>query len=159
MRDSNADQLIADLGERMGVPGLRFGNAGTCQLVFDQRWVVTLVLERGTGRILLNCPLCPPLQADGLPAPILRAMLEANFMGRGIAGAMLSIAPDRRAYLQIQLPLREAGEAGLRDVLESFLNQAETWAARLEVAPDSTIAQPEVKRASHTQPAWAMQRV
>lgn len=154
---SHAEQLIADLGSRMGIPGLRLGAAGTCQLVFDQRWVVTVVADGRSGRIALHCPLCTPQQADQLPARTLRHLLEANFMGHGTAGALLSAAPDHRVYLQLQLLPQEAADGGLHNALEQLLNLAETWATRL----DRDLGQPEPVAALpvHAPPAWAMQRV
>jgi hypothetical protein len=158
MPDRDAEQLIADLGARMGIRGLSLGAAGTCQLVFDQRWVVTVAWEGARQRISLNCPLCTPQQLERLPARALRAMLEGNFMGRGSAGAVLSVAPDRRAYLQLPVPLKEAVEGGLHNALELLLNQAETWAARLDAEPGDG-PEPAGVRAASVPPAWTLQRV
>lgn len=158
MSDNPADSLIAELGVRMGMPGLRLGAAGTCQLVFDQRWVVTVVVDERMGRFLLNCPLCTPQQMDQMPACVLRTLLEANFMGRGMGGAplSLSIAPDRRAYLQLQLPWPQASHGGLHNALEMLLNQVETWSAKL--AQPVAAGAPLVPFSAPT-PDWSFQRV
>lgn len=161
MSDNPADPLIAELGARMGMAGLRLGAAGTCQLVFDQRWVVTVIADSHRNRFLLNCPLCTPQQMDQLPAAVLRTLLEANFMGRGMGGPQLSlsIAPDRRAYLQFQLFWQEAAHGGLHNALELLLNQAETWAARLAQPPSGGAALESLVARSASAPDWSFQRV
>lgn len=160
MSEALVHQLVADLGAHMGMAGLKLGAAGSCQLVFDQRWVVTLMSESGNSRFLLNCPLCTADQGSGLSGGMLRTLLEANFMGRGTAGAMLALAPDGRAYLQLSLSWDDASRGGLANRLEALLNQAEVWATKLAEAPperfglESALARPGAATAP-----WAFQRV
>lgn len=161
MPELQAEPLITELGVGLGMPGLKLDADGSCQLVFDQRWVLTLLADGRHQRFLLNCPLCSPQQLDHLPTSILRALLENNFVGRGFGSAQcsVSIAPDRRVYLQHGLPFQDAADGGLSRALEMLLNQAEAWLTRFN---HSSMDETDVET-HNTRPAtvssWAFQRV
>lgn len=126
-----AQEVLAGLGARMGIPGLRLDADSSCQLVFDQRWVVTLVFAAARSRWLLSCPLA---ERHGAITPGSQvAMLRANFLGSGSGGGWLAVAPDGRPFLHMQVSQSEASETVLLDVVESLLNQAERWTERLHV--------------------------
>lgn len=153
MSRENAQAALATLGERLGIPGLRLSPEGICQLVFEQRWAVTLVHDAALHQLVLHCPLCAPAQASALSAATLRGLLQANFMGQGCGGGQLAMAPDERIYLQWTVALADA--ASLDNALESLLNQAERWSQRLQAGdPPAAAADP----APHP-PVWAMQKV
>ena len=129
LSELSVDGLLCELGKRIGIPGLKLDADSSCQLVFDQRWVVTLVFSAARKRWLISCPLSdrhvsivPSSQA---------AMLRANFMGAGCAGGCLAVSPDGRPFLHMQLAHSETSESLLLETVESLLNQAERWAERL----------------------------
>lgn len=130
MSRGSADALLAQLGQSMGLAGLCLDSAGCCQLAFDQRWLVTVTHHAAGGRLVLHCPLCAAGGAEQLGRDTLIALLEGNFMNR--AAATLAISPDKRACLQIELPLAGADGPSLHNALEQLLNLAETWARRVE---------------------------
>lgn len=122
------DAVLLDLGTALGVAGLRLDGNQCCQLSFQGRWVVTLVLHPQGDRLVLHCPISTP----GEIAPsILMAMLQGNFMGGGTGGASLAISPDLRACIQRELPLAGASGASIRQAIEHLLVGAELWALRL----------------------------
>ena len=155
MGRENIDAVLQDLGERLGMPGLRLDEAGACQLLFDQRWLVTLVHVPPLASLGLHCPVTGAGEADRLPAASLLAMLKASFQGQGAGGATLCIGPGQRAYLQRVMQLPEPGAARVQQALEQLLNFAETWAERLSRPESATrpVAAPPGPG------EWAMQRV
>jgi hypothetical protein len=145
---ASAEELLSDLGRRMGLPALRTNAAGVCQLLFDQRWLVTLVHSGSSPCMGLQCPITAPGAQLGESG--LLAMLQGSFLGAGAGGCTLCIGPDQRAYLQCFLPLPAQPEQ-LSRTLEQLLNHAETWAERL--------SHPVVPLRPTAAPQWAMQRV
>ena len=132
MTTSTIKELLTSLGQHLGVGSLQLDEASCCQLLFDQRWVVTLIHQGALGRIALNCPLGSAQSAQALGAGALRAMLQANFMGRGTGRFQLSICPEGRIFLTLELALTEADSGVLVHALEQLLNQAETWSQWIE---------------------------
>lgn len=163
METHRADELASALGAQLGIPGLCFNAARSCQLVFDQRWVVTLIHDATRQRVTLNCPLAGAEQCRQLSRQTLLAMLQANFMEQGTPGATLSISHDQLAHLQTTVLLHEAIDNALHNSLELLLNHAETWSIRLlqglgNTEPTTLPDHPSTSRAAAT-PGWARQRV
>ena len=154
MGRDEVDTVLADLGERIGIAGLRLDAAGACQLVFDQRWLVTLLHVPQQAGVALNCPVTAAGHAEQLGAKALRAMLRAGFHGAG-SGTTLAIGPDDRAYLQRLLPVTGRRGDALHQALEQLLDLAETWAERLGRAESD----PSPPRGDSASAPWAMQRV
>jgi hypothetical protein len=127
MNPHRANQLAAALGAKLGIDELCFSATDSCQLVFDQRWVVTLIHESSRQRITLNCPIGATGHCDHLSRGALLTMLKANFMEQGCPGASLSVGQDRRAYIQTVVSTPEALDNALHTGLEMLLNQAEHW--------------------------------
>ncbi len=131
MLQTDVDKLMAELGSSLEIEGLRFNHAASCQLVFDQSLVVTIIHDRASGCITLNCPVSHADQFERLNKQTLVAMLQANFMRQGCPNATLSFAEDKRAYLQSAIPLSDPSHCNLSGALELLLNQAEVWSERL----------------------------
>lgn len=133
MNRSTADAILTDLGERLGMPGLRMDETGCCQLVFERRWLVSLVLHPGADRLMLHCPINTPQATELLDAETLLVLLRGNFMGGGALGGCLALGPDRRVCVQFEVRL--SGADALQQALERLLQAAETWAQRLANGP------------------------
>ena len=131
MAQKTSSSLIAELGQYLGMDGLCFGPTESCQLVFDQTQVVTMIHDKAKERITLNCPISSPDQYESMSRHTMRAMLQANFMGQGCADSTLSYGSDQRAYLQVVVPLRDSPSCELRGALELLLNQVDVWSKRL----------------------------
>ena len=127
MTTSTINELLAGLGQHLGMQGLRLDGAGCCQLVFDQRWLVTLMHQGAISRIALHCPVSSAQSAQTLDSAALLAMLKANFLGRGTGRCQLSVCTEGRACLLLELALAETDSSVLAHALEQLLNQAETW--------------------------------
>ena len=153
MNPLRANQLAAALGAKLGINELCFSATDSCQLVFDQRWVVTLIHESNRQRITINCPIGVAGHCDQLSRAALLAMLKANFMEQGCPGASLSVGQDRRAYLQTAVSMQEAADNALHSGLEMLLNQAEHW--------ETLLAQDQETQAPRTAAStgWKRQRV
>lgn len=149
MSRDHAQAALALLGERLGMQGLALSASGICQLVFEQRWMVTLVHDAALHRIVLHSPLCSATQAQGLSMGMLRGLLQAGFMGQECGGGYLAMDPDGGVCLQLGVAVNDASEA-LPQALETLLNQVERWTGLLQ-AEDAAPA-PEL-------PAWAVQKV
>lgn len=166
MDNGNPDHLIGALGTVMAMPGLRLSAAGTCQLLFDQRWLVTLVHDAATGMLWFHCPVGPAAPADTrLSASTLSDMLRGNFMGQGCGGGALSIGPDGRPYLHLHIPLADAKVQDLHEGLEALLDHCEVWARRIQDTESADVAargQESLATAgivTSSPPTWTMQRV
>lgn len=122
--------LISALGERLGMPGLKLDAKGTCQLVFDGTWVVTVVHAPARQALVLDCVASPLGASIDRSTEALAAALRGNFMGQATAGGWLCIGPDQRAHLQWQTPLAGATAAQVAAALSALLQSAETWAPR-----------------------------
>ena len=159
----DANNLLAELGSSLGIEGLCFNDAASCQLVFDQLLVVTIILDRASQRITLNCPISQANQFDSIPRQTLLAMLQANFMGQGCPNATLSFASDNRAYLQIVIATSESTNCNLSSAVELLLNLAETWSVRLRQNHDlDHMNSPNISRTNRhlNEPlAWTRQKV
>ena len=149
MSGDRVQLALTVLGERLGLPGLALSASGMCRLVFEQRWVVTLVHDAALRRIVLHCPLCSASQAEALSAATLRGLLQAGFMGQECGGGHLVLAPDGAVCLQAVVAASEAAEV-LPQALEELLNQVERWGGRLQAGDRPPVAAP---------PAWAVQKV
>ena len=144
MEQGALNASLSALGQLMGLPTLCFDDQGCCQLVFDERWLVTLVREDARARLYLHCPISPPGAAERLDASVLQVMLQANFMGRGARGGTLAIGQDQRACVQCEFPYAEAAdERMLMSAIEQLLVSAENWAARLESSPAESARRPK----------------
>ncbi len=154
MTTCNINELLAGLGQHLGMQGLRLDEAGCCQLVFDQRWLVTLMHQSAINRIALHCPFSSAQSAQGLGHAALLAMLQANFLGRGTGRCHLSICTEGRACLLLELALAETDNSVLVHALEQLLNQAETWSQWLESGFNAAAAAPSqpLQTQPHLQP-------
>jgi len=136
MERDAADPLLSELGCLIGLPALRFDAQGCCQLMFDERWLVTLVRHEPRRSWYLHCPISEADATQQLDTSVLRTMLQGNFMGRGVAGGTLAIGQDRQACVQCELPFAEADARSLLDAVERLLASAQAWAGRLRSSED-----------------------
>ncbi|WP_276807892.1 type III secretion system chaperone [Castellaniella defragrans] len=130
--DSSYAHLIAELGLALGITGLAPSDEGICQLVFDGRLVVQVVHVGAHGLVLLSCRIAD----HGLDAPQAERMARANFLQAG-RGPVLCAAPDGRPHMQVALELSGCTAGALCPVLESLLDQAESWSRTQAHAADT----------------------
>lgn len=155
MNQDQAQAAVLWLGQQMGLPTLTLDAQGSCQLVFDQRWVVTLLHDGAADALGLHCPLGEPGQAPRLPSRVLCQLLSANFMGQCTGGMHITLAPDQRLYLHASWPLTQAHTA-LHQRLELVLNEAERWAGVLTQSLDPPSEEQTHMPAHKNVAAWAL---
>jgi len=124
----SAGKLLADLGQLIGIPGLAPSAHGSCQLVFDGSHPVTLVFIPALRNLVISCPCGGSAAIDAKAAMM---ALRANFMGCGSDGGSLSLGPDGRLHLQVQLALGGADAHLILDTIERLLNRVESWQRRI----------------------------
>ncbi|PTY06745.1 hypothetical protein DB346_00325 [Verrucomicrobia bacterium LW23] len=128
----NLSQLLAELGNHMGLSNLRLNERGVCRLVFDQKLSVTIELAQD-GKTLILYSLAGKVP-DKAGASFLRMLLDASLFGRGTGGC-ISLAmesDDGEIYLQSLLPIDKLDGITLAGVLEDLVNSAENWHQRFE---------------------------
>jgi hypothetical protein len=134
-------QLLSDLGLTMGLPGLAFNADGCARLVFDDTHAVNFESSAETGQLLLYIAL-GPLPAAGREALYL-SLLEGNLFGAQTDGATLAVdSLNHEVVLCRKLVTDELSAQSFTEIVESFVNCAEQWRARLESAVGPAEADP-----------------
>ena len=118
------DDLVKSFGEQIGVP-LRVDDTGTCALaVRDMALTLQDVPELDSIGLWGVIGEPPPQGLERL----LSAMLEANHMFGGTAGATISRDPESgRFFLCRLLDARCLDADALATALEKFINTLESW--------------------------------
>ena len=133
MDRDRAAALVAELGTRLGIPGLALDERGSATLAIDDGAViVTLGHNPGAGTIDLMVCL-DEVEPSGAQ---LGRLLAANFGWTATEGAAFALEPASGALvLQRRCSADELGRRGLPNILEGFVATAEAWAERLAAAP------------------------
>lgn len=129
---SRLAELVAQLGERGGVPDVRLDEARSCSLVFDEQ-TVHLEEHEGGDAVLLYADVgrLPPVRADA--DALCRSLLEANLFTAGTAGATLGVAFDSGLVaLTLRIDLRACDYAEFEARLERYVDAMFAWRDRLE---------------------------
>lgn len=131
--------LLNELATRMGLDGLRLDSNGVCRLVFDQ--TIAVDLEPSADKTLLHMVAeLGPLPPDA-PAPWLRRLLAASFMGQDTGGAHLALDPlNNDVVLCQRLALDGLEITRFVPELEAFVNYAQDWIHRFADGNESRVA-------------------
>ena len=117
------EELISALGERIGVD--LAAEDGSCVINVDDM-VVTLMNLPDSGRLAVYGEIGDP-PPEGLEQ-LLSAMLEANHLFAGTAGATISRDHETgRFHLCRHEPLAILNADTLAAILQSFVNTLEIW--------------------------------
>ncbi len=133
MSDSSLPDLIAALGEAIGIPALRPDAQGCCRLLFDGDRAVEIRCASAQGRWLLSCAL----RGQRADAAAQQLLMQANHMGAGFGGGWAGTDAQGLAVLHLPLPMAEASASSLLQAIELLLNHAERWERRLQDAVPS----------------------
>jgi len=132
-RRMNAEEAIAELGQRTGRPEWSLDEEGLASLVFDSRLLVDFELLRG-GRSL---HLSSAVSHSGIEsASALHALLRANLLGAATGGAWFSLGPDEEVLFERRLDLDGLDLSGFLHEVESYVNHLDAWEDR--IAGDET---------------------
>lgn len=125
----NFDNLLADLGAEIGIADLGADEDNRCNLLFDEVAVSLELSEDGAALYIYS--LLGHVRQDADTAQ-LAALLDANFLFSGTAGAALGV---EKASGSIVLARSERlpgmNKPLFLAVLEEFVNLAEFWQQRL----------------------------
>lgn len=125
--------LLAPLGQRLGIDGLRADDSGYCALSIDQAFVLHLVHVEARDSVQCMAEL-GPLPRQGR-ATLMAELLHANALLAGTDGATLALDVARDvALLCRELPLPGLDFVAFERALESFVLQVDRWTARLRAA-------------------------
>jgi hypothetical protein len=122
MERAEADRLIAELGDALGMPDLALDANGVCSLVIDGALVPTFGHNPRAGS--LDMMIC----LDGVipDAALMRDLLEANF--GWLDGFGYALSPASGALVLQRRCTPHDCRGGLRPLLEALLGAAERMA-------------------------------
>lgn len=150
MQTMNA--LLGQLGQQLGIEGLKADEQGYCALSIDQVWVLHLAHVETRSCIQCMAELAP-LPHDGRPA-LLAELLQANALLAGTDGSTLGLDAERDwVVLSRELPLAGLDFVSFEHTLELFVRQAERWMAYLHRAGGGA---PDAKTVADTASAAPM---
>ena len=123
-----AEQLLADLGGRIGLSQLALDENGRCRLMFDGAVAVDLELDSETGRLHLYAVL-GPVPAEGAEQ-VFRRMLSQHLFGQRTGGACYGLDELSGELLLFTTVDPEATDGlAFQAAVANLLAQAEAWAA------------------------------
>jgi hypothetical protein len=125
------DDILSQLGSRMGLPDLRLDEGRACQLIFDGRVAVDIEAPPDEGGLVFLHSTVGIVRPEGHEA-LFQQLLEANLFGRGTGGAVLSVDGQRcEILLHRSLQIRQIDFSDFADALEQFIQYASHWMERL----------------------------
>lgn len=126
-----ADDLLAELGARMGLAQAVFDNNRACRLTFDGSLNVDLEAPENARTLNLFGVVGPIL--PGRSADFYEHLLESNLPADGEPGPAIGMDPASRELVLLKsFPIEHATLDQLVAGLEQLLSEMETWKAWLE---------------------------
>lgn len=124
LAQTEAEKLISNFGQTIGIKGLAFDEFGCCMLAFDDDIIVNIAHEKANQRILFFAYIG---SVDAAVTPY-KTLLKANFYWRATGGATLSLDQDDGAIcLTKPFGLRDLNPEALTSELEKFVSNIEKW--------------------------------
>ena len=132
-----SDMLVKELGKGLGIE-LAFGDDGVCAFMADDMTVSIHDLPDGQIALLGDIGEPPP---EGLEK-LYRAMLEANHLFGGTAGATISFDSERGRFSLVKLfDCRNLDSDTFMEAVSKFVSVLEMWTkltAEWRVTPDNS---------------------
>ena len=123
MADTLFAQLLADVGQLIGIPQLAASDDQACQLVFDGRHQVHIIDVPTRGHVLVSCAV----GATNITSDQALEAARCNFM-QAANGIIACASPrDGRLLLQFGRPRNEVSANDLLTAIEALLQQVEAW--------------------------------
>jgi hypothetical protein len=127
----NYKQLLSELGQSTGIPGLTSDNDNYCCLGFDDKIIVHLQYHPENDTLMFFSQL-GKIDEDKT-AILYPRLLKANLFWQGTAGSTIGVDDETREILMsYQTPLTFMDFPKFQAVLEGFINTAELWINTLE---------------------------
>jgi hypothetical protein len=122
-----AETLLSQLGNSLGIPQLAFDTRNACLLMFDRVTTVNIVFEPNSAALLLMSYLGPTPNSGGL-----KAMLAANYLWRATQGSTLALDPTAQSVALIaRFESSQLEYERFRSALTVFVDAAEHWRQEL----------------------------
>jgi hypothetical protein len=125
------DVLLHGLGKVMNLPGLSLDSHNRCILIFDEKIVVNIELDEGSGALVMYSYVSvSPFEGR---ERIFEVLLEANFFWKDSGSTTFSIDKQTQTIVmsyKFELPLKDP--EGFEDSIGSFVDNVESWAKRIE---------------------------
>ena len=133
------EQLIAEFDSEIGLEQTP-AEDGVWRFSADGHVFGVTADEAGENAFLFGEVPAPPPDRE---AAFRKAVLEANFFGRGTGGAVFSVNPDTGAYTLIQSErLDHLDPKAFFSFVEKFVNTLATWKGISDAAQAANAAQP-----------------
>jgi Tir chaperone protein (CesT) family len=128
MDRQQADLLVRELGQRLGLPELALDDGGAALIGIEGGPIVTIGYAVSTGTL----ELMTSLDKATLSPSVMRQALAANFAWTGTGGAAFAFdAISEALVLQRRCSMADAANGGLFAAMESLVAMAEGWSERL----------------------------
>lgn len=137
-----SDILVKELGKSLGIE-LAFDNDGVCAFMADDMTVTIHGLPDGEIALVGDIGEPPP---EGLEK-LYRAMLEANHLFGGTAGATISFDSERGRFSLVKLfDCRNLDSDTFMQAVSKFVSVLEMWTkltAEWRISPDDSRTEPD----------------
>ena len=124
------EELLKDLGDRIGAGPLGLSDAGVCTLGFAEDTEIHISPDEADPNycvLVSNCGGIP----DQDRTAYLRRLLEANFFHRDTGDAVIALEPDLDEALLVQRVRIDAIDgAGFADAVTRFVAYQQRWSER-----------------------------
>ncbi len=134
------DNLLADLGQRMGLPNLKFNEHGLCRLAFDT--TILIDVERGDDPQSVHLySVLAPIPAEGREA-LFERLLTANLFGHETGGATFGLdLLNNDIVLSRTLDTTRLDGNDFAAQVDVLVNAVENWSKQLAAAPESAASE------------------
>ena len=125
------NDLLAQLGSRLGLEGLQIDSTGACSLSFDDRITISVHCDEESECVVFSAEV--GTLRDDCELELSRVMLQANYAWQETGGVgTLSIGPDvaeagRTVFLMHQAQLSGFDWTRFQQTFDRFLETAEAW--------------------------------
>ena len=125
----NANDLLGELGQQMGLGKIEVSDDNTCRLIFDEKLIVDFEPSNDGKQLYVYSVLCSV--AHGEQDGFYRRLLLANLFGRETGGASFGLDDETEEVIMFRsFPLETTDFQVFREGLEFFLNGLEEWMGR-----------------------------
>lgn len=129
MSDNNAEQVLREFGEKIGIPTLAFNPDKLCTMAFDD--LITHIELTDNGKQLTFYLWIAEIES-GQRADVAVAIADANYLLAATQGATLGLnSTSGDLVLAMKIPNATLTVASLEQTLEALVNLAKSWQQRL----------------------------
>lgn len=133
------EQLLAQLGLAMNLPGLALDANGCARLMVDGRIAVNFEVDEGAGGMQIYSTLAPlPAQEQGA---MLLMLLEGNLFGAQTLGATLAVDTlYNEIVLCRAIAVRDMSAPDFTAIVERFVTAVQEWTQKLSAGAPAPAA-------------------